>query len=389
MGSSQSLETSATKSAYSIGASMVFCNSGLSFFDHPVNRENRNVVVNLLQDLKMSIIAVWLVARPINRSISGSFEHWCVKIQAKGCLISIDFLESSGKGAYGLQQRTDIGGELEDFLYYAVIDPHSKHKTRHKWQIISSITPHPFRNSEYLNYLSDHDRLKLEEYIKNSKISASDPSKFMQDIKCNRRVCDIADFCNIWTEDGKGYNAITKNCQKFAAELYAYLIYENYKEEVIRVFDRYQSPYDRKQWKTDKVLTNNLQCTTSLITTPLSHSLNEDDKLYPTKQIQSHSHSQSHSQSHSLSHSHSHSHSKHDHDDDDDDDEHYHHHYRHHHRRIKSNIKQSSSKPHIEYLSDSRQRRRIQTNQLMINNNDTWSELSDTSQSIAENVVSQ
>eukprot|EP01083_Nonionella_stella_P207564 753906_1 len=177
---SNASKTSSAKSMYSIGASMVSSNSGLSWFDMPVNRDNRNIVVNLLSDLRMPIIAVWLVSRPIDYNIGNSFEHWCIKIQAKGCLISIDFLESSGKGAFGLQQRTDLGAELEEFLYYGI-----KHKeneqiriTKHKWEIIASVTPHPLRNNTYLAYLSDHDKLKLEEYIKNANIAPKDPSKF-------------------------------------------------------------------------------------------------------------------------------------------------------------------------------------------------------------------
>jgi len=249
---SKSIQQSSTKSAYSVGNAMVISNSGLSLFDHPVNRENRNVVVNLLQDLNMPIIAVWLVARPINRQMSGAFEHWVVKIQSRGCLISIDFLESDGKGAFGLQQRTDVGAELSEFMYYAVIDPETGNKTKHKWQIISSVTPHPFRNSTYLNFLSDFDRLQLEEYIKNSKIAPSDPSKFMKDIKCKRTVCDIAEFAALWTGDDRGYNAITKNCQQFAAQLFAYLVGPNYREEIERVFDRYQSPFDKRKWEQNR-----------------------------------------------------------------------------------------------------------------------------------------
>ena len=250
---SKSIDASSTKSGYVSATSMVVCNSGLSWFDHPVNRENRNVVVNLLQDLRMPIIAVWLVSRPINSEIgSGSFEHWCVKIQAKGCLISIDFLESSGMGAFGLQQRTDVGAELEDFLFYGLRDKQTGARTRHKWEIISSVTPHPFRNAQYLNFLSDHDRLKLEQYIKNSKIAPKDPSKFLKDIQCKRRVSDIAEFAALWTADNRGYNPITKNCQQFAAQLFAYLVGMNYRDECERVFERYQSPFDQREWKNGK-----------------------------------------------------------------------------------------------------------------------------------------
>merc|ERR1712176_1600714 len=49
-----------------------------------------------------------------------------------------------------------------------------------------------------------------------------------------------------------GYNPLTKNCQQFAAELFAYLVGDNYKEEVKRVFERYQSPYDKRNWQNIK-----------------------------------------------------------------------------------------------------------------------------------------
>jgi len=232
---------------------MVFSNSGLSLFDHPVNRENKNVVVDLLKDLTMPITAIFLVARPIARERSGKFEHWAVKIQARGCLISIDFLENKGKGAFGLQQRTDAGAELDEFMYYSVYDPATGRKTRHKWEIISSVTPHPLSDPRYVHYMSEHDRAKLEAYMKHARKHKGDPSRFLADIECDRRVCDVADFCRFFVADGRGYNAITKNCQQFAAELYAFLIKgkhgENYREERERVFARYQGPYDRRQWK--------------------------------------------------------------------------------------------------------------------------------------------
>lgn len=234
---------------------MVFSNSGLSLFDHPVNRENRNVVVNLLQDLTQHITAIFLVARPIARERTGKFEHWAVKIQARGCLISIDFLDNKGKGAFGLQQRTDAGAELDEFMYYSVYDPATGRKTRHKWEIISSVTPHPLSDPSYLRYLSEHDRAKLHADMKqfvttlHARKHKGGMSRFKGDIAVDRRVCDVANFCRFFTADGRGYNAITKNCQQFAAELYASLIGNNYREESERVFRRYQGPYDKRQWK--------------------------------------------------------------------------------------------------------------------------------------------
>ena len=41
---SKPMEGSVTKSAHSVATLMVMSNSGLSWFDYPVNRENRGVV---------------------------------------------------------------------------------------------------------------------------------------------------------------------------------------------------------------------------------------------------------------------------------------------------------------------------------------------------------
>ena len=79
--SSQSVQNASVSSAVSTVASLVHSNSSaLSWFDYPVDRQNRGTVVEYLKDLKLKIIAVWLVSRPINHTDAGSFEHWCVKM---------------------------------------------------------------------------------------------------------------------------------------------------------------------------------------------------------------------------------------------------------------------------------------------------------------------
>lgn len=243
-----------TKSSYSLVDSMVFSNCSLSFFDCPMDRENKNVVINLLQDISSPIIAVWLVSRPINYNCkNNNFQHWCVKIQAKGHLISIDFLQSNGKGAFRLQERSDIGIELKQFMYYSY-----DNKTKYKWNIISSITPHPLHNKKYFNYLSDHEQYKLKKYIQsqNKKNCSKDYKKFMKSIQCKRKVSDIAKFIRFWTQNDNNivgrYNPITKNCQQFAAQLFAYLIAPYYMDEIERVFNCYQSPFDKRKWKKNK-----------------------------------------------------------------------------------------------------------------------------------------
>ena len=90
---------SSQSASQSVGTSMVTSNSGLSLFDRPLDRQNRDVVCTYLNELPHKIVAIWIAARPVNGISDGyTYEHWCVKIQAPPSLISIDFLESDGKG---------------------------------------------------------------------------------------------------------------------------------------------------------------------------------------------------------------------------------------------------------------------------------------------------
>jgi len=75
-------------------------------------------------DLTFNIRAIWIVARPIDRAsmAMSKFEHWCVKIHAQPALISMDFFESSGKGAFGISSVCASWTELEDFLTYYITD---------------------------------------------------------------------------------------------------------------------------------------------------------------------------------------------------------------------------------------------------------------------------
>ena len=60
--STQSSEATSLQSA----EALVWSNFGLSAFDYPLNRENRNKVQSHLNDLTFEIVAVWVVARPLN-----------------------------------------------------------------------------------------------------------------------------------------------------------------------------------------------------------------------------------------------------------------------------------------------------------------------------------
>merc|ERR1712228_1167078 len=236
----QIMSTSFGKSAVSVsnsmGKSMVASGIGLSLFDRPLDRQNRDAVCTYLRDLPHKIIAVWICARPVNGiSDDYGYEHWCVKIQAPPSLISIDFLESDGKGKFGLSITTAMMAELQDFLMYYVQT--NTGRQRKKWRIVSSVTPSPLTNKNYKpEYLDPHELSTLKKYMKSLRKKSKKQSVddvILKKIICKKRVNDIADFLGMWTDyqannnkknkkkkqkdvRDKPYNAVTHNCQQFA-----------------------------------------------------------------------------------------------------------------------------------------------------------------------------
>merc|ERR1712154_612542 len=78
----------------------------------------------------------------------------------------------------------------------------------------------------------------------------------LKKIKCNKKVCDIADFFEMWTEfevknkrKDKPYNAVSHNCQQFALHLFKYLVGTHYPEKVQSASKQTQSPADIKAYK--------------------------------------------------------------------------------------------------------------------------------------------
>ena len=217
-------------------------------------------------ELPHKIVAVWIAARPVNGISTGySYEHWCVKIQAPPSLISIDFLESDGKGKFGLSVTTAMEAELQDFLMYYVQTPQHG-RQRHKWRIVSSVTPSPLINSNYKpDYLDPHELSTLKKYMKSLKRKSKKMENAEEDhkeevilkrIKCTKKVCDIADYIEMWTEfEGKNkrkdkpYNAVSHNCQQFALHLFKYLVGTNYPGKVITASKQAQSPADIRAHK--------------------------------------------------------------------------------------------------------------------------------------------
>merc|ERR1712244_49120 len=139
-----------------------------------------------------------------------------------------------------------------------------------KWEIISSVTPSPLINSNYKpEYLDPHSLSTLKKYMKTLKkkspkkgsnnkpnINDMDNDGILKKIKCNKKVCDIADFLEMWTEfevknkrKDKPYNAVSHNCQQFALHLFKYLVGTHYPEKVQSASKQTQSPADIKAYK--------------------------------------------------------------------------------------------------------------------------------------------
>merc|ERR1719203_977512 len=254
----------------SVGKSMVASNFGLSLFDRPLDRQNRDAVCTYLRDLPHQIVAIWICARPVNGiSDDYGYEHWCVKIQAPPCLISIDFLESDSKGKFGLSVTTAMVAELQDFLMYFVLTDSGRQ--RMKWRIVSSVTPSPLANKNYKpEYLDPFALSTLKKYMKTMKksmknnkkqnvVSTENDGVILKKIVCKKKVNDIADFLDMWTQrqvehknknkkkmkvvnKDKPYNAVTHNCQQFALHLFKWLVNANYPQKVKEASEQTQGP---------------------------------------------------------------------------------------------------------------------------------------------------
>ena len=157
--------------------------------------------------------------------------------------------------------------ELQDFLMYYVQTPQHG-RQRMKWRIVSSVTPSPLTNKNYKpEYLDPHELSTLKKYMKSMKRRSRKKGKeeekesqkeevIMKKINCNKKVCEIADFLEMWTEfDGKKrrkdkpYNAVSHNCQQFAVHLFKYLVGDEYPDKVVAAAKQAQSPADIKAHK--------------------------------------------------------------------------------------------------------------------------------------------
>ena len=268
-------------------------NSALSLLDYDIERTDVESACCTLMDLSFSIRAVWVVARPIDRASLATrrFEHWAVKIHAQPALISMDFFECGGKGAFGISSVCASWTELEDFLlcdylklflfffyqtienidntiiytpcrHYHFTDYETQKQVKQPWKILSSVVP---RKYDKMTNLEKH-MLPLEIGKQTMSKTNENDNNGINRIKCDYKVRDLSDFIEEWVDDHQAYNSLGTNCQRFAYDVYNYLIGDYYPQKV-KILDKHlQSPLDRQKEKLNRLKNNqdpNLKSCTS------------------------------------------------------------------------------------------------------------------------------
>lgn len=271
----------------SIGPSLESTGSKFTMLNYPLDQENRAKVISHLDNMDYPIIALWIVARPVNWKKKSKIEHWSVIIQGQGCLLLIDFLEHNKKGAFRIKARAGTDAEFEEFFKWEppqeMQDQNDNDKDNNKgtkFRIVTSVTPSPLIPSKkfYVEYIDDEEKKKIKKLLKQQKKSNNSGDDLKEnitndeEIKCDKSIKDIGDFLSRWTEleeqnkkgggSGKGkgkndndeakdqvqnvkpYNAITQNCQHFALHLFEDLIGKNYSDKIKFTKSQVQSPMD-------------------------------------------------------------------------------------------------------------------------------------------------
>ena len=249
----------------SVAASMVASKS-TNILDYELDRENRDAACTSLNQFTDDIIAVWIIARPIDGM--AKWEHWTLIVQGRKCIVSLDFLEHNGKGSFRVKSKPATQAELNDFFFYQYVN-----KPKEKYRIVSSVTPSPLREKIYWDYIDEQEKQRLKQFVKENKTKRKENNLDLDDIKSNNdnnngnniiskaikansKVCDIVNFLEMWTEvfdkaekKDKPYNPIKHNCQNFAVELFEYLVDNKYKDKVELAQGQLQSPADKKKIK--------------------------------------------------------------------------------------------------------------------------------------------
>ena len=272
------LAMGSTASKASIGASVESTGSKFEIFDYPLDQENLAMVISHLDNMDYPIMAVWIVARPVNWKKKSKIEHWSVIIQGEGCLLLLDFLEYNNKGAFRLKARAGTDAEFDEFFKWEPPKEiqeqlqNNENIEPQKYRIVSSVTPSPLIPTKkfYFAYIDDEEKKKLKQILKQQKkLSGDDLKENLFDdaqIKCDKSIKDISDFLLRWTElkqKGKNkdndddekkekkmekkikpYNWISSNCQQFAMHLFEDLVGTHYADKVKHASDQAQVPMD-------------------------------------------------------------------------------------------------------------------------------------------------
>lgn len=188
--------------------------------NYPLNEKNRDHLCTTLIDFNYSLNAIFIVSRPVKDLKASSFQHWEVKIIASPILLSMGFVECNKKGAFKLDQTMTNQSDIDDFLFYY------QNGQRFAYKIVSHVIP------------------KLNE---KEKKSGNIGRYINRKINCKKKVCDIADFIEMWSANIK-YNAIVNNCQHFAIDLFAYLVKNQYPLMVNSAIDKLDPASDKSKY---------------------------------------------------------------------------------------------------------------------------------------------
>ena len=90
----------------------------------------------------------------------------------------------------------------------------------------------------------------------NNNNNNNDDKNGINKIKCEYKVRDLGEFIEEWVEDHKAYNSVATNCQRFAYDVYNFLIGDNYQQKVKLLDKHFQSPYDRQKEKLNRLKNN-------------------------------------------------------------------------------------------------------------------------------------
>jgi len=96
--------------------------------DNKIQRLNVEAAKQFLLDMHYKIHAVWVVSRPVQGLEAA--EHWCIKIHGGEALVSVDFFEYRGCGAFGISSSPASKAEVEEFLFYTTRDKEDNNKKK-------------------------------------------------------------------------------------------------------------------------------------------------------------------------------------------------------------------------------------------------------------------